>query len=115
MDIAKELFEVANELKAAETFKCEDCGTKVLKNTGFCVKCKKKVKKGAVRDLMADDDRRATFLKVLKGINSVRGRFDPTSDEGVFLGIVRDMASAIRRGQGGSVTELSREMIREFG
>ena len=32
---------------AAETFKCPKCGTKVLKQTGFCVKCKKKVKPGA--------------------------------------------------------------------
>lgn len=30
---------------AAETFKCPECGTKVLKQTGYCVKCKKKVKK----------------------------------------------------------------------
>jgi predicted RNA-binding Zn-ribbon protein involved in translation (DUF1610 family) len=29
---------------AAETFKCPECGTKVLKQTGYCVKCKKKVK-----------------------------------------------------------------------
>lgn len=28
----------------AETFKCPTCGTKVLKQTGYCVKCKKKVK-----------------------------------------------------------------------
>ena len=29
---------------AAETFKCPECGTKVLQQTGYCVKCKKKVK-----------------------------------------------------------------------
>lgn len=33
--------------KAAKTFKCPECGTKVLEQTGFCVKCKKKVKKKA--------------------------------------------------------------------
>ena len=27
----------------AETFKCPECGSKVLKQTGYCVKCKKKV------------------------------------------------------------------------
>ncbi len=27
----------------AETFKCPDCGSKVLKQTGYCVSCKKKV------------------------------------------------------------------------
>ncbi len=26
------------------TFKCPDCGTKVLKNTEYCLSCKKKVK-----------------------------------------------------------------------
>jgi hypothetical protein len=30
---------------AAKTFKCPQCGTKVLEQTGYCVKCKKKVKK----------------------------------------------------------------------
>jgi len=29
---------------AANTFKCPECGTKVLQQTGYCVKCKKKVK-----------------------------------------------------------------------
>jgi predicted DNA-binding WGR domain protein len=33
---------------AADTFKCPECGTKVLKATGYCGKCKKKVEeKGA--------------------------------------------------------------------
>ena len=36
------------EKKAASTFKCPTCGTKVLENTGYCLKCKKKVKKAAV-------------------------------------------------------------------
>jgi len=31
---------------AAKTFPCPDCGTKVLEQTGYCVKCKKKVKGG---------------------------------------------------------------------
>jgi len=35
----------AKQLTSAEngTFKCPDCGTKVLKATGYCLKCKKKV------------------------------------------------------------------------
>ena len=41
--VAKELMKVAS-LLAADTFKCPDCGTKVLDQTGYCVKCKKKVK-----------------------------------------------------------------------
>jgi ribosomal protein L37AE/L43A len=32
---------------AADTFECPNCGTKVLENTGYCVKCKKKVKKAS--------------------------------------------------------------------
>ena len=32
------------EAKKYETFPCPVCGTKVLKQTGYCVKCKKKVK-----------------------------------------------------------------------
>ena len=31
--------------EAAETMKCPTCGTKVLKATGYCLKCKKKIKK----------------------------------------------------------------------
>jgi predicted RNA-binding Zn-ribbon protein involved in translation (DUF1610 family) len=31
-------------VEAAKTFKCPECGTNVLQQTGYCVKCKKKVK-----------------------------------------------------------------------
>jgi hypothetical protein len=31
----------------AKTFKCPECGTKVLEQTAYCVKCKKKVKKAS--------------------------------------------------------------------
>lgn len=34
----------STEKEAAETIKCPDCGTKVLKATGYCLKCKKKIK-----------------------------------------------------------------------
>ena len=50
--IARELVQIAKELMAADTFKCPECGTKVLEQTGYCVKCKKKVKK-AVDDKVA--------------------------------------------------------------
>jgi flagellar biosynthesis GTPase FlhF len=33
---------------AAKTFKCPTCGTNVLEQTGYCVKCKKKVKKACM-------------------------------------------------------------------
>jgi DNA-directed RNA polymerase subunit RPC12/RpoP len=43
MDIQK----IAESIVAenTKTFECPECGTKVLENTGYCVKCKKKVKK----------------------------------------------------------------------
>ena len=50
--IARELLQIAKELMAADTYKCPECGTKVLEQTGYCVKCKKKVKK-AVDDKVA--------------------------------------------------------------
>jgi hypothetical protein len=33
-------------VEAAKTFKCPKCGTKVLEATGYCIKCKAKVKPG---------------------------------------------------------------------
>ena len=49
--IARELVSIARHLISADTFKCPECGSKVLEQTGYCVKCKKKVKKA--RDLTA--------------------------------------------------------------
>ena len=38
-------------VQAAKTFKCPDCGTKVLEQTGYCVKCKKKVKQAGEEEV----------------------------------------------------------------
>lgn len=49
-EVASELVRIASILIAdekTETFKCPDCGTGVLKNTGYCVKCKEKVKEAS--------------------------------------------------------------------
>lgn len=47
--LAKELVGLAKALiSTTGTFECPECGTKVLKNTGYCVKCKKKVKEAAM-------------------------------------------------------------------
>ena len=43
--MAERLVRMAESLMSASTFKCPTCGTKVLENTGYCLKCKKKVKK----------------------------------------------------------------------
>jgi len=45
--VAQELVKIAKELVGADTFPCPDCGTKVLDQTEYCVKCQKKVKKGS--------------------------------------------------------------------
>ena len=56
--IAKELVKLARDLIAADTFKCPECGTKVLEQTGYCVKCKKKVKKaGNMAEFTIHSDR----------------------------------------------------------
>lgn len=43
--------------EGSDTFKCPTCGTKVLVNTGYCLKCKKKVKppKGSEKPEKKDD------------------------------------------------------------
>ena len=51
--IVKRLVGIAKELTAkanTKTFKCPDCGSKVLEQTGYCVKCQKKVKKASRRN-----------------------------------------------------------------
>ena len=45
--VAEQLVALAEVLVSADTFKCPECGTKVLEQTGYCVKCKKKVKEAA--------------------------------------------------------------------
>ena len=47
LKLAAEEIMAADNMLAADTFKCPSCGTKVLEQTGYCVKCKKKVKKWA--------------------------------------------------------------------
>ncbi|HUV84277.1 MAG TPA: hypothetical protein VMV86_01125 [Methanosarcinales archaeon] len=52
--LAYELLRLAKAIVSADTFKCPSCGTKVLKQTGYCVKCKKKVKE-ASKSISAGD------------------------------------------------------------
>jgi hypothetical protein len=44
--------------EAAETFKCPKCGTKVLAKTGYCVKCKEKVKGGDKKEDKKEDEKK---------------------------------------------------------
>ena len=55
------------------------------------------------------------FRKVLRGVVALRDKFAPTSEAGIFLGIVRDMAVHLRRGNTARVKALSKEMMQEFG
>lgn len=49
---------VEKEAGKAETIKCPDCGTKVLKATGYCLKCKKKVKGGDKKEEDKEEDKK---------------------------------------------------------
>lgn len=42
-ELAEGLIRLAKEIMGADTFKCPECGGKVLEQTKYCVKCKKKV------------------------------------------------------------------------
>ncbi len=44
------------EEKKSGTFKCPECGSKVLNNTSYCVKCKKKVSGGPSKEAEGDGD-----------------------------------------------------------
>jgi len=46
---------VGESTTEAKTFKCPECGTKVLTATGYCVKCKKKVAREQVGEVVASD------------------------------------------------------------
>lgn len=73
--VAERLVALAEELTAGGengTFTCPECGTKVLKNTGYCIKCKKKVepkggKKAGLRNMevVEQDGKIAVLAEVL--------------------------------------------------
>lgn len=68
----------ATSKEAAETFACPDCGTKVLKQTGYCVKCKKKVKSAedvAATEVEAGDPGSMTWNPAQRG--DWRSSIDP--------------------------------------
>lgn len=47
-ELRKDLLPLLKESGKKDTFKCPECGSKVLENTGYCMKCKKKVKKSSL-------------------------------------------------------------------
>jgi len=77
--VARELVEVARLLTGATgTFECPECGTKVLENTGYCVKCKKKVKKAAKWESLPrgwTESSLGSFYKSLAGAGDAKAKF----------------------------------------
>ena len=62
-----------------------------------------------------ESETKKDFRKVLRGLVALRDKFAPTSEAGIFLGIVSDMAVHIRRGNAARVKTLAKEMMQEFG
>lgn len=51
------------EAGKAEMIKCPDCGSKVLKATGYCLKCKKKIKGSEKKEDKKDDNKKVEDKK----------------------------------------------------
>ena len=71
------------------TFKCPTCGGKVLKNTGYCLACKKKVKDpGAKADDKKADDKKddkkeqAMVVEISKAIKIAQEDYDVILEKG---------------------------------
>ena len=91
-----------------ETFKCPECGTKVLDNTKYCVKCEKKVKnegiineavdvKKVIKDLGdtewgKDNDSQMKAVQLLKGLAFSD---DPKSND--FMKQLSDASTSIAK------------------
>jgi len=69
-----------------------------------------------VRDLVSYDDidRKKGFMGVFKKLESLRGKYPATSDEAIFLGMVRDMALHISRGNFNRVKALGAQVENEL-
>jgi len=66
------------------------------------------------RELAAGGSRRKSFLDVSKRLESLRKKYEPTSDEAIFLGMVRDMAVHISRDNWSSVKSLGLDIQGEL-
>jgi DNA-directed RNA polymerase subunit RPC12/RpoP len=60
--------EATEEKEAAETFKCPGCGGKVLAKTGYCVKCKTKVKPSGKKAAEESKEMEKKEMKAIKDI-----------------------------------------------
>ena len=105
--VAKELVAVARDLAAADTFKCPDCGSKVLDQTKYCVKCKKKVKKAAnLIDEQGVDERLSEISKKMhvltRAVQNAVGKKSLTRQSDGVMGEVYGLAKEIKEAYSGS-------------
>lgn len=76
------------EAGKAEMIKCPDCGSKVLKATGYCLRCKKKIKGGEKKDDDKDkkedkkDDKKEkeAAAKVAESLDEIAGLLEAQKD-----------------------------------
>lgn len=65
-------------------------------------------------EITAEDARRKPFIGVSKKIEALRQKYEPVSDEAIFLGMARDMAVHISRGNWSRVKQLGADMQSEI-
>lgn len=73
------------EAGKADTMKCPTCGTKVLKATGYCLKCKKKIKggekkEGKEEDKKEDKKEKEAALKVAESLDEIAGLLEAQNE-----------------------------------
>jgi DNA-directed RNA polymerase subunit RPC12/RpoP len=100
----------ATSKEAAETFKCPYCGTKVLAKTGYCVKCKKKVKGGDKKEEVEDkedkkEEKKASAQKtametIVTSLDEIAGTLENQNDaELTKIAFQIDMVSDVLEGK----------------
>jgi len=79
---------IEKEAGKAETVECPDCGTKVLKATGYCLKCKKKVKSGDKKEDDKEEDKKEdkkkkdkeAAAKIAESLDEIAGLLESQND-----------------------------------
>jgi len=69
--------EEVTEKNAAETFKCPTCDTNVLKKTGYCVKCKKKV---GDKPEKKEASEKTAAQRVVEALDEIAGLLESQND-----------------------------------
>lgn len=81
---------VGKEAGKAEMIICPDCGSKVLKATGYCLKCKKKIKGGdkkkdegkkdSKKKDKKEDTKKEAATKIAESLDSIAGLLEKQKD-----------------------------------